>query len=67
MLVKDLWYRVRREPRPGPRGGLSEKPTVWIDFYWKKSWIQTNAATSALLTLNKVQNDVMMGLFMTSS
>lgn len=56
--MKDLYYKVRREPKPGPRGGLSEEPTVWVDFYWKKNWIQTSAATSAVLSLLKLHQDI---------
>jgi len=66
-LVKDLWYKVRREPKPGPRGGLSEPPTVWVDFYHKKNWVQTSAATSAVLTVLEFQKNVALGQFMSSS
>lgn len=67
VLVGSLYYRVRREPKPGPRGGLSERPTVWVDFYWKKNWIQTSASSSALLTMIGVQKEIAMGIFLTSS
>jgi hypothetical protein len=67
VLVKDLWFRVRREPKPGPRGGLNERPTVWVDFYHKKNWVQTSAASSALLTMINVQKEIAMGVFLTSS
>lgn len=66
-FVGDLWYRVRREPKPGPRGGLSEKPSVWVDFYHKKNWVQTSAASSAMLTTIGLQKEIAMGMFLTSS
>ena len=67
MLVKDVWFKVRREPNMVKNPKSREKPTCWVDFYYKKNWIQTSAATSALLCFIKFQNDVAMGMFLTGS
>lgn len=64
--MKDLWYRVRREPNFVENPKSKEKQTVWVDFYWKKSWIQTSAATSAMLTMLEFQKNVALGQFLGS-
>ena len=66
MLVKDLWYRVRREPNHVKNPKSREQPTVWVDFYHKKNWIQTSAASSAMLTMLEFQKNVAMGQFLNS-
>jgi hypothetical protein len=64
MLVKDLWYRVRREPNLVKNPKSREKPTVWVDFYHKKNWIQTSVPSSAILMSVAFQKEVAMGLFL---
>lgn len=66
VLVKDLWYRVRCEPNLALNPKSREKPTVWVDFYWKKNWIQTSVPSSALLMSVAFQKEVSMGLFLNS-
>lgn len=66
VLVKDLYYRVRREPNVVTNPERSrEKPTVWVDFYHKKNWVQTSAGSSAMLTMLKFQTDLGHVMFLT--
>lgn len=64
MLVKDLWFKVRREPNRVKNPRSREKTTVWVDFYLKEKWIQTSIATSAQLTMLNFQKEVAMAQFL---
>lgn len=66
MLLKDVWFKVRREPNLVTNPNSKEKPTVWIDFYYKKAWKESRIATSAMLTFLGVQKEIGMALFLSS-
>lgn len=57
---------VRQEPNLAEDPRSREKPSVWVDFYWKRNWIQTSAATSAVLTVMEFQKNVALAQLLAS-